>query len=99
MAARSRSRSCTSRRKAPIANRFRNEAIALGRLAHPAVVGYVDHGELDDGRPFLAMEWIVGESLSSGLRASLCVGQTFDVTRQLLSGSLPPTRAGSSTVT
>ncbi|WXA98018.1 serine/threonine-protein kinase [Pendulispora brunnea] len=43
--------------------RFAREAEALQRLQHPAIVAYFDHGVTEGGRPYLAMEWIEGESL------------------------------------
>lgn len=44
--------------------RFRREAQALVRLRHPHVVDVLDLGEVD-GRPFLAMEFLEGETLSA----------------------------------
>jgi len=48
--------------------RFEREARILSELSHPAIVGYVAHGKDDDGRAFLAMEWLSGEPLSTRLR-------------------------------
>ncbi|MCC7538804.1 MAG: protein kinase [Deltaproteobacteria bacterium] len=48
--------------------RFQREAEALAVLAHPAIVGYVAHGPLDDGRWYVAMEWVDGVDLSERLR-------------------------------
>jgi eukaryotic-like serine/threonine-protein kinase len=48
-------------------DRFAREVRALASLAHPALVRYVAHGWLDDGRPFLAMEWLEGEDLAARL--------------------------------
>jgi len=47
--------------------RFAAEAEALVNLDHPAIVRYLAHGTSDDGEPYLAMEWIEGESLSARL--------------------------------
>ncbi|WP_394841896.1 serine/threonine-protein kinase [Pendulispora brunnea] len=47
--------------------RFVAEAGALERLDHPAIVRYVGHGFSERGEPFLAMEWIEGESLGARL--------------------------------
>jgi eukaryotic-like serine/threonine-protein kinase len=43
--------------------RFVREARLAARLAHPNVVRVFDVGE-DDGRPFIAMEYVEGETLS-----------------------------------
>jgi eukaryotic-like serine/threonine-protein kinase len=47
--------------------RFRHEARAAGRLLHPNIVTLLDYGE-EGGLPFLAMEYIEGESLDVRLR-------------------------------
>lgn len=43
--------------------RFRREARAAGALQHPAIVQPLDFGPLDDGRDFLAMEYVEGLTL------------------------------------
>jgi len=43
--------------------RFLREARLAARLAHPNVVRVFDVGE-DDGRPFIAMEYVAGETLA-----------------------------------
>ncbi|WP_394841260.1 serine/threonine-protein kinase [Pendulispora brunnea] len=45
--------------------RFEREAEALGTLEHPGIVRYFAHGHSEEGEPYLAMEWIEGESLSA----------------------------------
>jgi tetratricopeptide (TPR) repeat protein len=47
--------------------RLWREAVILRRLSHPRIARYVTHGELEDGAPFLATEWIAGETLGSRL--------------------------------
>jgi len=52
------------RRLEPAAvSRFAREAEALWRLEDPHVVRYLAHGESEEGEPYLAMEWVEGESL------------------------------------
>ncbi|MBK8255107.1 MAG: protein kinase [Polyangiaceae bacterium] len=50
------------------APRMVREAHALMKLRHPGIVRYVHHGELDDERPYLAMEWLDGEDLRHCLK-------------------------------
>jgi tetratricopeptide (TPR) repeat protein len=58
--------------------RFEREARALSELAHPGVVRYVERGLSGGGRPYLAMEWIEGESLATRLaRGPLTVDETI----------------------
>lgn len=45
--------------------RFLVEARAAGRLTHPHIVTLFETGETDDGRPYIAMERLSGETLSS----------------------------------
>lgn len=48
--------------------RMRAEARALAALSHPNVVGVFGFGELSDGRPWIAMEYLEGETLYDRLR-------------------------------
>jgi serine/threonine protein kinase len=50
------------------ARRFAREARAAARIVHPGVVAIYAVGELDDGRPYLAMQLIDGEPLDRVLR-------------------------------
>ncbi|MBD8873606.1 protein kinase [Rhodanobacter sp. DHB23] len=45
--------------------RFLAEARAAGHLVHPNIVTIFDAGETDDGRPYIAMERLGGETLAS----------------------------------
>lgn len=47
--------------------RFRNEAKAVGRLAHPGIVAIYEYGE-DGDTAFIAMEFVEGQNLESLLR-------------------------------
>jgi serine/threonine protein kinase len=44
--------------------RFRREGRVLAGLHHPGIVRVVAFGQLDDGQPFVAMEWLEGEDLA-----------------------------------
>ncbi len=58
-----------------VGDRFKREAEVLAKLRHPGIVGYVAHGETDEGRAFLAMTWIEGETLTSRIRRLLKLDQ------------------------
>jgi serine/threonine protein kinase len=61
-------------------HRFAREAKLLEELNHPAIVRFVSHGTLPDGRPFLVMEWLEGVPLSRRLKHQLLtIGETLTV--------------------
>jgi eukaryotic-like serine/threonine-protein kinase len=45
--------------------RFEQEARVLAKLRHPGIVAITDASHLDDGTPYLALEWIDGETLDA----------------------------------
>src|ERR1700750_465389 len=47
--------------------RFRREARAVAQLSHPHIVGVIDAGE-EDGRPYIVLEYVEGETLKSRIR-------------------------------
>ena len=47
--------------------RFKREAVAVAALRHPNIVT-IYHADVDDGRPYIAMEYIPGESLAELIR-------------------------------
>ena len=49
------------------AARFAREAALLAEVSHPGIVRYLAHGATTDGRQFLVMEWIEGETLRERL--------------------------------
>ncbi|SEK55562.1 Serine/threonine protein kinase [Stigmatella aurantiaca] len=58
--------------------RFAREASMLAGLEHPGIVTYVAHGQAEDGRPFLAMQWLEGEDLAQRLvRQPLSLQETL----------------------
>lgn len=65
---------------------FLVEAQRLQAIAHPSVVKVLAVGELPDGRPFLAMERLVGETLASVLaRGALPLAHALDLFGELAS--------------
>jgi hypothetical protein len=48
--------------------RFDREARAAAALRHPSLVAVLDAGRLADGTPWVAMEWVEGESLRARLK-------------------------------
>ena len=48
-----------------MAKRFAREARSAARVHHPGVVAIYAVGELADGRPYLAMQYVEGESLAA----------------------------------
>lgn len=52
-------------RDAEFARRFQNEAIAARKLNHPNAVRVDDLDIAEDGRPFIAMEFVAGDTLKS----------------------------------
>lgn len=64
--------------------RFLDEARLLAEVNHPGVVRILGFGELPDGRPYLAMERLEGESLAARLhRGALPVERSLELFEQL----------------
>ena len=62
--------------------RFAREAELLSELNHPGIVRYVASGLTAEGEPYLAMEWLEGETLSARFeRGMLTVDQALEVGR------------------
>jgi len=63
--------------------RFQREARTLAELHHPGIVRYVAHGATADGRLYLAMEWVEGESVARRLgREGLSTAESLRIVRQ-----------------
>lgn len=64
--------------------RFVREATLMAGLAHPAFARYVTHGSSADGRRYLAMEWLEGDTLSQRLRrAALTDAESLELARRV----------------
>jgi eukaryotic-like serine/threonine-protein kinase len=75
------------RNNAAAVDRMRVEAQSLARLVHPSIVKVFDFDFTQDGRPFIVMERLQGNTLSHELRArgELPVLEAITITKQLLS--------------
>ena len=48
--------------------RFLREQRTLARLEHPGIAGLLDAGTTDDGRPYMAMQYVVGITITNHCR-------------------------------
>ncbi|HRI64951.1 MAG TPA: protein kinase [Polyangium sp.] len=64
--------------------RLSQESRVLETLSHPHIVKYVAHGITPSGAPYLAMEWLEGESLTSRLgRVGLRLEESVKLARHV----------------
>jgi ABC-type transport system substrate-binding protein/serine/threonine protein kinase len=77
-------------------SRFVMEAQAVNRIGHPNLVRINDLDQLPDGRPFIIMEYLEGQSLRERMRATppMQPGEARDVVLQLLDALEAVHRAG-----
>jgi serine/threonine protein kinase len=68
-------------------DRFFNEAVAVGKIPHSGIVKIFDCGVLPDGRAYLVMEYLQGETLASRIKrmGRLEMTQLCDFGRQIAS--------------
>ncbi|MBK7399968.1 MAG: protein kinase [Myxococcales bacterium] len=77
-------RRAASEPDAEMVTRFLLEAEILEQLDHAAIVRHVAHGSLEDGAPYLVMEWIDGPTLEGRLEGRpLRVQDALLLTRRL----------------
>jgi serine/threonine protein kinase len=50
-----------------VVQKFRQEVEALSRIDHPGIVGIIDAGELENGKPFIIMQYVEGVTLRSAI--------------------------------
>jgi len=67
-----------------VVQKFRQEMEALSRIDHPGVVGIIDSGELADGKPFIAMQYVDGSTLRSLMKPEgMDLEKSADIIRQI----------------
>ena len=68
--------------------RFQNEAGSTGRIHHPNVVTIYESAQSDDGTPYIAMEFLEGESLREVIkqRGALPVPEVAEILQQAARG-------------
>src|SRR5580692_5137541 len=72
-----------SKHAAAAVARFRQEAVAAGRLTHPGIVAVYDYGE-DESTAFIVMEYAPGEDLASlAHKRALSLGEIGTVMAEL----------------
>ena len=75
--------------------RFEREAALLSELDHPGIIRYAGHGLIDDGTPYLAIEWLEGEDLEVRLsRGGLSLAETLILGKQVAAALVVAHRAG-----
>src|SRR5215204_477399 len=75
--------------------RFTQEARAASRLSHPNVCMVHEIGETDEGRPFIAMEYVEGMTLRERIRnQGMKLGDVLDIAIQIAEGLIAAHEAG-----
>ncbi len=69
-----------------MAQRFLNEARAVAAIRHPGIVEFYDFGTADDGRAYIVMELLAGETLAQRLmQGAIAPGPAVAFGRQMAS--------------
>jgi serine/threonine-protein kinase len=65
-------------------SRFRDEALSLGRISHQNVVTVHECAQTDDGLPYIAMQFLEGETLAAALdrRGALPLAEVAEILQQ-----------------
>ena len=74
--------------------RFRREAIAIAALRHPNIVT-IFHADVEEGRPYIAMEYVPGETLADLIRRdALPLGRKLQIVEDVCGALGAAHRAG-----
>jgi serine/threonine-protein kinase len=69
-----------------MAQRFLNEARAVAAIRHPGIVEFYDLGRADDGRAYIVMELLAGETVAARMqKGQIPVPQAIAFARQMAS--------------
>ncbi len=72
--------------RATLAERFAREREILAPLVHPHIARLYDAGFADDGQPYLALEYVAGEPITTYCdRAALSIAKRIELFQQVLS--------------
>jgi eukaryotic-like serine/threonine-protein kinase len=75
--------------------RFTQEPRAASRLSHPNVCVVYEVGEMEDGRPYIAMEYVEGMTLRQRIRnQAMKLGDVLDIAIQIAEGLIAAHEAG-----
>ncbi len=75
--------------------RFAQEGRLLASISDPAIVKVVAFGQLEDGQPYVAMEWLEGEDIAQRQkRKPLTVSEALEVAAQVADGLAAAHAAG-----
>src|SRR5215831_13863117 len=66
--------------------RFYQEARAASAIGHENIVEIDDFGHLPDGRAYLAMEFLEGQSLADAAREQIAIARSVEITCQVCRG-------------
>ncbi|HEY0764801.1 MAG TPA: protein kinase [Pyrinomonadaceae bacterium] len=67
-----------------VVKKFRQEVEALARIDHPNVVNVLGAGKLDDGKPYIVMQWVSGITLRSQIPIEgMNLARTASILRQV----------------
>lgn len=67
-----------------VQRKFQEEIEALARISHPAVIGALDSGQMNDGRRYIVMEFVNGVTLRSVMNPEgMDFKRTANIVRQI----------------